>query len=244
MLLRTAHVPTTSCSRGRGISPERASVSRSRRSGLGELRNARAEQVLDPLRDRDLLADPRRVLGPPVSGRPLEQEQRVALRRVEDLAHDPAREVEAESLGQDPPGRAAAERADLERVPAERLDHAVERGSRPGSPGEEEGNLLVPEPPGGERQGLGGGPVEPLDVVDCDDERLPGRQPAQDVQEAERDRALSGVGRLRARRGGGRPRARCAAGRGERPGPRPRGRRGGRLDRRTRGRTRPDRPRR
>jgi hypothetical protein len=95
--------------------------------------------------------------------------------------------AQAMSLCEDAPGCAAAERADLDPVPPRRIDHGVEEGLGAGPPGEEEGDVLLPEAAGGEGESVGGGPVEPLDVVDRDHERLAGRQRPQGVEQTERD---------------------------------------------------------
>ena len=74
-----------------------------------------------------------------------------------------------------------------------RSSAALDCGGGTEPPREQKGHALVLEPPARERQHLGGRSVDPLDVVDRDDEAAAPGQRAQPVQEAERDRM--GIGR-------------------------------------------------
>ena len=164
--------------------------------GAGQPFDAGAEQVLDAVRHGDLLAD----RGQAVSGErasDLEREQGIPERRLVDAAQELPREAQPEPLGQDPPRGAEAERADLEPSQRPPLERALESSLDTGALGEQEADGLALEPAHGEVECVGGRRIEPLDVVDRDQQRLTGGQGAQRVQEAERDRV--GLGR-RARR--------------------------------------------
>ena len=145
-------------------------------------RHAGAEHVLDRVRQRELLADLRQAAldqrAPDLQG-----EQGVAQRRVGDAAHERPRHAEPEPLRQQATRRVEIERADLDALASE---HALERRPAAGPPGQEERDPLLGEPRPGEGQRLGGGRVEPLQVVDRHQQRA--RQPAQLVEHPERDR--------------------------------------------------------
>ena len=164
--------------------------------GAGQPFDAGAEQVLDAVRHGDLLADRgQAVFGERASD--LEREQGIPERRLVDAAQELPREAQPEPLGQDPPRGAEAERADLEPSQRPPLERALESSLDTGALGEQEADGLALEAAHGEVECVGGRRIEPLDVVDRDQQRLTGSQGAQRVQEAERDRV--GLGR-RARR--------------------------------------------
>ena len=151
----------------------------------GELVDAHAQQVFDRVRHADLLARSREaLLGQHAPD--LEREQRVAQRRLDDLAQQWPRQAQAEPLGQQPARGAETERADLE---PHRVERALEHRAAAGAAREQERDRLTGEPAGGERERLGRLHVEPRDVVDRDDDRAVGGDRAQQVQEPERDRA-------------------------------------------------------
>ena len=158
---------------------------------VGQCRHADVEHVLDRVRQRDLPAG-RSPLGERAPD--LEREQRVAERRVGDPAHQRSRHGEPQPLGQQAARVAEPERADLQALERPLLEHPLERGPAPGPAREQERDGLVRQPRRGERQGLGGRRVEPLEVVDRHQQR---GEPAQLVEHAQRDGLL---GRL-ARRG-------------------------------------------
>ena len=151
----------------------------------GELVDTHAQQVFDRVRHADLLARGREaLLGEHAPD--LEREQRVAQRRVDDVAQQRSRHAQPEPLGQQPARGAEAERPDLE---PHRVERALEHRAPAGAPREQERDRLAGQPPGGERERLGRLHVEPRDVVDRDDDRAVGGDGAQQVQQPERDRA-------------------------------------------------------
>ena len=93
-----------------------------------------------------------------------------------------------------------------------RLERALEHRAAAGAAREQERDRLAGEPAGGERERLGRRRVEPLDVVDRDDDRAVGGDRAQQVQEPERDRARRPAARARARRAAARSPAPSVAG--------------------------------
>ena len=112
-------------------------------------------------------------------------------RRLDDPAQDLSLQGEPEALGEH-----AADGAEAQRSDADRRDHilerALERRRRPGAPGEQERRPTV-EPPRGERERVRRRGVEPLEVVDGDDnDRVALCQSAQDVQEGDPDRMRLG----------------------------------------------------
>ncbi len=155
---------------------------------LRERIHARAQEVLDRLRHRDVLPDGRR----PARGQgasQLEREERVSERRLVEPAQEVPGEAEPQPLGEHPPRSAEAERTDLETLQPPPRERLLQRGGTPGTLGEQKPNRLVLEPPRGERERLGRRRIEPLDVVDRHEHRPASRQRPQRVQEAERDRS-------------------------------------------------------
>ena len=107
-------------------------------------------------------------------------------------------QAQPEAIGQHPTGRAEAERADLETPRPSPRERLHQDGGTPGTLGEQKPDRLVLEPPHGERQRLGRRRIQPLDVVDGNQQRPPHRQRPQRVEEAERDRSglRRNIGRL------------------------------------------------
>ena len=82
-----------------------------------------------------------------------------------------------------------------------------------GAPGEQEDDRLVPEPASGEGERGGGGRIEPLDVVDGDEERPASGQRSQRVEQTDGDRLRLGrLARGSARRSATSSARRCGAG--------------------------------
>jgi hypothetical protein len=121
----------------------------------------------------------------------LEREVRVAVRGPLQLGERRAEELVIEARLKELVEVIHAERAEPQSGDAAR----VERGFEPqgisvrasGSPREEEPDRLSAEAPGGERERIGRRCVEPLNVVDRDDELALLRKPAQDSEQSERD---------------------------------------------------------
>jgi hypothetical protein len=140
----------------------------------------------------------------------LEREERIAARRLDDPAQQLAANVETEPLEQQPPGRREAERADVEPFRFAPLQHPLEVGRDPGTPGEQNAHRLAVETPRGESQCLGRGGVLPLEVVHRDEQGPETRERTQHVEEPERDRKRLGRARRPARLGATPPRAPAA----------------------------------
>jgi hypothetical protein len=139
-------------------------------------RSRPARQALDPPQERPPHrgADRQRVgkrrqagqLAGAERRRQLEQGERVAARRVEQVLPHLRRQRRAGPLGQQRPGRLAVQGAEPQ------LRHA-RRGERARvvvAGGEQQEDALGLQPAGGEGQRLGRGPVEPLGVVDQPDQ--------------------------------------------------------------------------
>lgn len=157
---------------------------RSRREG----RHARPEQVLDAVRDRDpVVLD---LVGRALEERAtdLEEEQRVAARRVDDPTEGPPREGQAQPIVEDAPRRAQAERAERQvpRLPGP--ERALERGGPPRAAREEEPDVHVPEASCREGQGLGRPGIERGCIVDREEHRPLRRERPQRVQGGQGDR--------------------------------------------------------
>ena len=95
---------------------------------------------------------------------------------------------QAEPLGKQPAHGPEAERCNLEALQPRSLERAFERRRAAGSPGEQKADLLALQAPRGKRESFSRGWIEPLDIVDSDQERRRGRQRAQRVQEPDCDR--------------------------------------------------------
>ena len=159
--------------------------------------HASAQEVLNGLGHRHVLTDGRRPMGGQGTSE-LEGEERVSESGLEQPAKDLARQAQLEAIRQHPSRRAEAEGTDLEPVELPPRERLLQIGGASGTFGEQKSYRLVLEPPRGERQHLVRRSVEPLDVIDGDQQRPPHRQRPQGVQEAERDRSglRRNVGRL------------------------------------------------
>jgi hypothetical protein len=132
-----------------------------------ELVDAHADQVLDLVRDREVV----RELGRSTRRqRPsqLQGEQRIALRELEDAHEHRPRHGDAEALVQKPTRRSQAQRPDVDARESNPMQGLLDECRLPRAPGQKEPDRLRLEPSCGERQRVCGGPVEPLNVVDRD----------------------------------------------------------------------------
>jgi hypothetical protein len=153
---------------------------------LGQPSYPGAEQILDRVRHRQVVADTRQ-LAVRECPTDLEREQRVAHCRVDQAPQQRARKAEAEPVVQELASRTEAERADVEAC-HRRSDRMLERGRPAGARREQIPHRGRLQPPGNEREHVQRMRVEPLDIVDRDHQRPgPGRA-AQHVEEAESDR--------------------------------------------------------
>jgi len=151
------------------------------------LGHARSEHVLDLVRDRQVAPDRRRPTGGQCAPH-LEGEQRVTQRGLEHPAQHVPRQAQPEPLGQDPPRCSDAQVPHLEAFQRPPLERALEGRRGAGTPGEQERDRLARETAGSEGERIARRTIEPLDVVDGDQERFAGSQGAQRVQEADGDR--------------------------------------------------------
>jgi hypothetical protein len=156
--------------------------------GTRELRDAYADEVLDCIRNGHLLSDPRCST---LCQRPpqLDREQRVAARGLVKLSQNAAGHAQGQSIEQQAPRPPKAQRADLEALQLGRRECGFESGRAPGTLRDQEADVGVLEPPGGEHERVGGRSIQPLDVVDGNDEGLGGGQRTQRAQQAGRDGA-------------------------------------------------------
>ena len=125
------------------------------------------EEILDGVGHREVLADPGRPLVDQLAP-DLEREEGVAERGVVDPPQELTRDAQPEPLTQEAADRAEAERAELQPLDAARVERELERRCGPRPAGEEEADLGAFEPSRGEGEGGGRGGVEPLDVVERD----------------------------------------------------------------------------
>ena len=163
-----------------------------------EPRDTRAEELLHRVGQRQVVAHVER---PSLGKRPadLEREQRVAERRVGDPPDQLPGKVEAETLGEDTPQGAHAQRLDLEPRKPRRPERALERRLALRACREEKAHRDAVEPARRVGERVGGRAIEPLDVVDRDEDGLPGGERAEGTQEADRDRRALGRGACRRR---------------------------------------------
>ena len=163
----------------------------------GQPSYARTEQVLDRIRHGQVLAGAGQVAFRERAPE-FEREQRVAERRVDQAPKQMTREAETEPLVQKLPYPAQAQRTHLEALDARRPDRPLERRRSTGALGEQEADGGRLEPWRRELQHFERRRVEPLHVVDRDQERPAIGQRAQDVEKTERDRPQLGwpTGRL------------------------------------------------
>ena len=158
---------------------------------LGEPRDLRPERLLHPpghLQRGHLLGqvDRARVLGRPVAGAQLDQRQRVAA----GLGQHPgaqrsgqARRLPVEQVG----GGLGRQARDLDRRdPGRGERHRAVAG------GEQDRHGVGLEPAGGEQEGVGRAPIEPLGVVDHDQQRRLGAQLGEEAQRAGADQEPAG----------------------------------------------------
>ena len=145
--------------------------------------------MLDRIGHGQLVADRGQALGGEAPAQ-LEREQRVPQRGVDDPAQELTRQAQLEPLGQHPARRAEAERPHLQ--PLQRRQRALDGSCPAGTPGEHERHVAAVETPGREGERIAGGRVQPLEVVDGDQQRALGRERAKRVPESERDRAVVG----------------------------------------------------
>ena len=135
---RRASAPASAASSSTRRSPLSATASSSRRTGAGQRRDARAEQVLDRVGDRQLLADRRQAaLGQHAPD--LEREQRVAERRVDDPPQQRPRQAQPEPLGEQPRASRRGSAGRRRRARARARSSARSSARRaPGAAGEQE----------------------------------------------------------------------------------------------------------
>ena len=145
------------------------------------------EHLLDPAGQRNVRANLRQTALQERASE-LEHEQRVAERDIDDAAQQLARQAQAEPLGQHPPRGADAQRPDLKALQPAALERPLERRRIIAAARQQEANGLAAEPARHKRQRLGRGRVEPLDVVDRDQQRRVRTQIPQHAQKSERDR--------------------------------------------------------
>ena len=152
-----------------------------------EARDPRAEELLHRVGQRQVVDGVER---PSLRERAtdLEREERVAERRVGDPTDELPGEIEAEPLREHTPEGAHAQRLHLEPCEPARPECRLEGrlSLRPRREEEADGDAL--EPTRRVRQRVGRRAIEPLDVVDRDEEGLPGGKRAQGAEEADRDR--------------------------------------------------------
>ena len=153
--------------------------------GRLERGHACSQYLLDPTGHRHVLAD----LGEPTRHQfaaELDDEKGVAERDVDDPPQHRPRHAQPEPFGQHTARCAEAQWPDLQALEPAVLQGALERRRIVATPREQEPERLAIESARHERQRLGRGRVEPLNVVDRH-EQWRARSCA-DVEEAERDR--------------------------------------------------------
>ena len=153
----------------------------------GEPAHARAEELLDAIRHRDVLSRPRH---PPLAQRPanLEDEQRIPERRDHDATQHLPGQHQPEPIRQQPPRRAETEPTDLQSLKPPRLERTLDRRRTPGTPRQQQPHRHTLEPTDREHQRVRGRSIEPREVIDSDHKRLVGGQDAKRVQHTKRNR--------------------------------------------------------
>ena len=164
----------------------------------GQARHPRAEQVLDRVGNGQVVAD-RRQRGIDELASDLEREQRIPEGRIEDAAEEMPRQRQSEPPEQDAPRRPEAQRADVQDLEPTCLERLLEGRRRPSALGEQNADVALVEPSRSVGERGGRRRVEPLEVVDRNEQRCRGCEGAQRPEEADRDRL-----RFRGRTGGGR----------------------------------------
>ena len=155
---------------------------------VGQRCNARAEQLFDGLGERHVLADLQR----PAFGErapELEREQRVAERGLDNAAQHVPRQAQSQALREQPLRRGEAQRADLEPLHAVRALCPLERRRAARALREQKADRVVAEASGGEGDCVRGRGVEPLHVVDRDEQRTSRGERADGAQEAHAERS-------------------------------------------------------
>src|SRR3982751_6795233 len=102
------------------------------------------------------------------------------------------RQAQPEPLRERASDRAEAEWADLELLQPRRFERTLEWRRTTGPPREDEGDRGRPETARRKDECVGRGRVEPLDVVDRDQQRLVCGERSKRIQEPERDRSRRG----------------------------------------------------
>ncbi len=151
-----------------------------------EVGHSHPQQVLHIVRHRDVLAQRVEV---PTDKQPadLEGEQRVSQGGVVDPAKQMVREAEPEPFGEEVSRGAEAHGADEQVLGVSVGERLLQGRGASWAPRAEERDRLLIDASHGVRQRLLRGSVEPLDVVDREEQRISGRERAQRGQHAERD---------------------------------------------------------
>ena len=144
------------------------------------------EEILDRVGHREVLADPGRPVVDQLAP-DLEREQGIAERGVVDPPQELARDAQPEPVAQDAADRAEAEWAEFHPLDAVRVERELERRRRPRPAGEEEADPGALEPSRGKREGGGRGGVEPLDVVERDQDGITRRHRTERVEATDAD---------------------------------------------------------
>ena len=213
-VLERARVRRSRASSRSRRSPLSATASSSPADRVRQPRHARAEQVLDRVRHRHVLARSPAARARPARGRPRARTAgcRASCRRCGAAAAAAGSARAARTAG------AGSRRGSAGRprgAPAPPRSSACSSAERPaGAPGEQERDRLALEPARGERERVGGRRVEPLDVVDRDEQRRRGGERAQRVQERRARSRAAPAARRSARPAAARPRARARCGAG------------------------------
>lgn len=151
------------------------------------MRNASPQHALELFGHRKRLAGCRQPL-PGQRPAQLDREQRISECRVDDLAQQLPRKAQPEPLGQQMPDCPKVQRVDLETLDSTAFERLFEPGRTAGALGQQEADCVVLQPAGGERKHVGGTRIQPLSVVDRNQQRPSGCHRAQRVQESECDR--------------------------------------------------------
>ena len=136
----------------------------------------RSQPVVDQRRQRQRQRFARLEPDGPAEKRPTELEGKewIAAGELVDPAHLRAGQVQAQTVAQQSVNRSCAQRSNLE--PPDTILGIARSSSRRGAsvaapPPTEDGNRFLSQPPGCEGEREGGGLVEPLNVVDGDQQR-------------------------------------------------------------------------
>ncbi len=157
-------------------------------SHLGSERgDAHAEQILDPTGQRDVLATLGNAL---LDERPpeLDHEQRVAKRHIDHPPQQFPGEAQIETRGKQAPRRTEAQRSHVQPTRRAALERPLEQRRCHRPLREQERNRLTLKPPCRECEHVARRAIQPLQVVDRDEQRPVRAEHPQDAKEAERDR--------------------------------------------------------